>query len=67
MTLHISAVGSLFTAVVTSALAFTDLAGGAAGIAKMLFYISAVVFAGLLTAELVGFLRRFRASFDEEG
>jgi len=34
MTLHISAVSSLMTVLVTSALAFTDLAGGAAGIAK---------------------------------
>jgi len=67
MTLHISSVGSLITALVTSALAFTDLAGGAAGIAKMLFYISAVVFAGLLCAELVRFLRRVRASFEEDG
>ena len=53
MTLHISAVGSLMTVLVTSALAFTDLAGGAAGIAKLLFYISAVVLAGLFSAELV--------------
>jgi uncharacterized membrane protein YtjA (UPF0391 family) len=67
MTLHSWAVGSLITVLVTTGLAFTDLAGGAAGIAKMLFYISAVVFAGLLSAELVGFLRRVRASFDEDG
>ena len=67
MTLHISAVSSLITVLVTSGLAFTDLAGGAAGIAKMLFYISAVVLAGLLSAELVRWLRRVRASFDEDG
>ena len=67
MMLHASAVGSLITALVTSALASTDLAGGAAGIVKILFYISAVVFAGLLSAELVRFLRRVRASLDEEG
>ena len=67
MTLHSWAVGSLITVLATSGLAFTDLVGGAAGIAKMLFYISAVVFADLLSAELVGFLRRVRASLDEEG
>ena len=67
MTLHSWTVGSLTTVLVTANFALTDLTGGAAEIAKMLFYISAGVFAGLLSAELVGFLRRVRASFDEDG
>ena len=70
MTLHSWTVGSLTTVLVTANFALTDLTGGTAGIAKMLFYISAGVFAGLLSAELVVFLRRVGASLwkkDEDG
>ena len=67
MALHMWAVVFLMNVLVTAALAFTDLAGGAAGIAKIPFYFFAVVFTGLLSAELVDYLRRLRASFDGDG
>lgn len=66
MTLPRCAVVFLLSVLVIAALAFTDIAGRE-GIAKIPFYIFAVVFAGLVSAKLVGFMRRLRASFDEGG
>lgn len=61
MFLHGLAVIFFFNSLITAALAFIGLSGGAAEITKGLFYAFAVVFAGLLGAELVFFMRRGRA------
>jgi hypothetical protein len=60
------AVVFLFSVLVIAALMFADIAESEA-IGKSPFYAFAVVFTGLASAKLMGFMRRLRAPFDEEG
>jgi uncharacterized membrane protein YtjA (UPF0391 family) len=66
MALHWLVVVFSLSVVVTAVMGFTGLVvGAAAAIAKILFCISAVVSAGLLSAEFVGLLRRIRVSLED--
>lgn len=52
---------------VTAALGLADLAHEGAGIARILFCIFATGCGGLLVIKSFTFMRRLRASFDEDG
>ena len=67
MHFRIRAVLFLLNGFIAAGLAFTVFVGGAEGTAKTLFYISIVICAVLLLAELSAFLKRVQASFEMDG
>ncbi len=66
MTLHNWGAVFLMNVSITAALGFADFAHEGAGIARMLFYLFAIVCGGLLLTRFFTLMQRGRASLDED-